>query len=276
MAVAERVPLLELEGISKAFGPVEALTDVRFDVFPGEVVALVGDNGAGKSTLIKAIAGIHPVDSGTFRFEGNVVHIHNPVEARTLGISTVYQDLALCDNLDVVANLFLGRETGPIPGPIGFTDESSMEMHALAVLRRLSVKIPNVRTPVAMLSGGQRQSVAVARAVLWKSKVVLLDEPTAALGVAQTKEVLDLVRRLRDGGHGVVIISHNLVDVFQVADRITVLRLGRFVGTYDAKTTDRETIVGLMTGAIAGGAPINPDLDDQDASEADLAQEAVR
>jgi len=261
MALAERVPLLELEGISKAFGPVEALADVHFKVFAGEVVALVGDNGAGKSTLIKAIAGIHPIDAGTIRYQGKEVHIRNPVDSRTLGISTVYQDLALCDNLDVVANLFLGRETGQMRGPLGITDESSMEMHSLAVLRRLSVKIPSVRTEVAMLSGGQRQSVAVARAVLWKSKVVLLDEPTAALGVAQTKEVLDLVKRLREEGHGVVIISHNLVDVFEVADRITVLRLGRYVGTYETKKTDRETIVGLMTGAIAGAAPINPDIE---------------
>jgi D-xylose transport system ATP-binding protein len=261
MAVAERIPLLQMDGISKSFGAVQALYDVCFEVYAGEVVALVGDNGAGKSTLIKSIAGIHPIDSGTIRFEGQEVHIHNPIDSRALGISTVYQDLALCDNLDVVANLYLGREAGSVPGPLGPMDESSMEKRALEVLRRLSVKIPSVRTQIAMLSGGQRQSVAVARSVLWDSKVVLLDEPTAALGVAQTKEVLDLVKRLKEEGHGVVIISHNLVDVYEVADRITVLRLGRYVGTYEAAKTDREFMVGLMTGAVAGAAPVNPDLE---------------
>ncbi len=252
MAVAARTPLLELTGISKRFGAVEALTDVRFDVYAGEVVALVGDNGAGKSTLIKAISGIHPVDSGTIRWEGREVVIHGPKDSAALGISTVYQDLALCDNLDVVGNMYLGRETGRLGGPLGFMDEVSMERRSIEVLRRLSVKIPSVRTPIASLSGGQRQAVAVARSVLWENKVVLLDEPTAALGVAQTKEVLDLVKRLREEGHGVVIISHNLVDVFEVADRITVLRLGRYVGTYDARTADRERIVALMTGAVPG------------------------
>ena len=261
MAVADRVPLLQMEGISKAFGAVQALANVNFDVFAGEVVALVGDNGAGKSTLIKSIAGIHPIDSGTIYFEGRKVKIHSPNDSKALGISTVYQDLALCDNLDVVANLYLGREAGMIPGPIGTMDETQMEKKAVETLRRLSVKIPSVRTQIAMLSGGQRQSVAVARAVLWESKVVLLDEPTAALGVAQTKEVLDLVKRLSDEGHGVVIISHNLVDVYEVADRITVLRLGRYVGTYEAAKTDRELMVGLMTGAVAGAAPVNPDLE---------------
>ena len=268
MAEAERVPLLQMEGISKAFGAVQALSDVCFDVYAGEVVALVGDNGAGKSTLIKAIAGIHPIDAGTIRFKGHEVHIHNPTDSKALGISTVYQDLALCDNLDVVANLYLGREAGAIPGPVGVMDETSMEKQAIGVLHRLSVKIPSVRTPVAMLSGGQRQSVAVARAVLWKSTVVLLDEPTAALGVAQTKEVLDLVKRLREEGHGVVIISHNLVDVYEVADRITVLRLGRYVGTFEAAKTDRELMVGLMTGAVAGAAPVNPDLEQNGAKRA--------
>ncbi|HEX7592288.1 MAG TPA: ATP-binding cassette domain-containing protein [Candidatus Limnocylindrales bacterium] len=273
--MTDRVPLLELDGISKAFGAVQALSDVCFSVYAGEVVALVGDNGAGKSTLIKAIAGIHAIDSGTIRFEGREVNIHTPNDSKALGISTVYQDLALCDNLDVVGNLYLGREAGRVPGPLGVMDETSMEKKAVEVLRRLSVKIPSVRTQIAMLSGGQRQSVAVARAVLWNSKVVLLDEPTAALGVAQTKEVLDLVKRLRDEGHGVVIISHNLVDVYEVADRITVLRLGRFVGTYEAAKTDRELMVGLMTGAVAGAAPVNPDLI-QDATAAATAQEAGR
>jgi D-xylose transport system ATP-binding protein len=274
MAVAARVPLLQMEGISKAFGAVQALSDVCFDVYAGEVVALVGDNGAGKSTLIKAIAGIHAIDAGTIKFEGREVHIHTPNDSKALGISTVYQDLALCDNLDVVGNLYLGREVGWLPGPAKVMDETLMEKKAVEVLRRLSVKIPSVRTPIAMLSGGQRQSVAVARAVLWDSKVVLLDEPTAALGVAQTKEVLDLVKRLRDEGHGVVIISHNLVDVYEVADRIIVLRLGRYVGTYEAAKTDRELMVGLMTGAVAGAAPINPDL--ENGAAADTTQEAGR
>ncbi|MHB8459976.1 MAG: ATP-binding cassette domain-containing protein [Candidatus Limnocylindrales bacterium] len=245
-------PLLELSGISKTFGAVQALMDVRFDVFQGEVVALVGDNGAGKSTLIKVISGIFPADAGTIRFDGREVAVHSPKDATALGIATVYQDLALCDNLDVVANLFLGREAGRPAGPAGLLDEVGMERRSIEVLRRLSVKIPSVRTPIAALSGGQRQSVAVARSVLWENRVVLLDEPTAALGVAQTKEVLDLVKRLREEGHAIVLISHNLADVFEVADRVTVLRLGRFVGTYDAKTVGREQLVGLMTGAVPG------------------------
>jgi len=253
--VSKRVPLLELRGVSKRFGAVQALTDVRFDVFPGEVVALVGDNGAGKSTLIKVISGIYSSDEGKTLWEGREVTIHSPNDSKALGIATVYQDLALCDNLDVVANLFLGREdAGPRAlGPLGVINELTMEARAVEVLRRLSVKIPSVRIPIASLSGGQRQSVAVARSVLWANKVVLLDEPTAALGVAQTREVLDLVKRLRDeGGHGVVIISHNLADVFEVADRITVLRLGRYVGTYEAGKVGREQLVGLMTGAVPG------------------------
>ncbi len=250
----ERTPLLELRGVSKRFGAVQALTDVSFDVYPGEVVALVGDNGAGKSTLIKIIAGIYASDGGTARWEGRQVTIGSPNDSKALGIATVYQDLALCDNLDVVANLFLGREDARPRGlgPLGVVNEITMETRAVSVLRRLSVKIPSVRIPIASLSGGQRQSVAVARSVLWDNKVVLLDEPTAALGVAQTREVLDLVKRLREEGHGVVIISHNLADVFEVADRITVLRLGRFVGTYDTSKVSREQLVALMTGAVPG------------------------
>lgn len=248
----ERKALLQLEGIGKRFGAVQALTDVSFDVRPPEVVALVGDNGAGKSTLIKVISGIYPSDSGTIRWDGREVSIRSPNDSRALGIATVYQDLALCDNVDVVANLFLGREKARPAGPLGVLDEISMESRAVQVLRRLSVKIPSVRIPIASLSGGQRQSVAVARSVLWDNKVVLLDEPTAALGVAQTKEVLELIKRLRDDGLGVVLISHNLADVFEVADRITVLRLGRFVGTFDAKTVGREQLVALMTGAVPG------------------------
>jgi D-xylose transport system ATP-binding protein len=250
MTESHRVPLLELSGINKSFGAVQALRDAQFDVSAGEVVALVGDNGAGKSTLVKVIAGIYPIDSGTIRWEGDEVAINGPKDAAALGIATVYQDLALCDNLDVVANLFLGRETTDRLGPLAVLDEVEMERRAVETLRRLSVKIPSVRTPIEALSGGQRQSVAVARSVLWENKVVLLDEPTAALGVAQTREVLDLVRRLRDEGHAVVIISHNLADVFEVADRITVLRLGRYVGTFDAATADHEEIVAYMTGAI--------------------------
>ena len=257
-APGDRTPLLELTGVSKGFGAVQALKDVRFDVYAGEVVALVGDNGAGKSTLIKVISGIHRPDGGTIRWQGKEVTMGSPNDAASLGIATVYQDLALCDNLDVVANLFLGRELttrggplGPIGarGPLGVMDEVAMERRAVEVLRRLSVKIPSVRTEIAALSGGQRQSVAVARSVLGDNKVVLLDEPTAALGVAQTAEVLELVKRLRGQGLGVVLISHNMTNVFEVADRITVLRLGRWVGTYDAKSVTHEQLVAFMTGA---------------------------
>jgi D-xylose transport system ATP-binding protein len=256
VTVAKSAPLLELRGISKRFGAVQALTDVRFDVRAGEVVALVGDNGAGKSTLIKTISGIYPPDSGTIIWEGHETVLHSPADAVALGISTVYQDLALADNLDVVANLFLGREVAGTGGVFGTLDEIAMERRSISVLRRLSVKIPSVRTAIAALSGGQRQAVAAARSVLWENKVVLLDEPTAALGVGQTHEVLELVRRLRDDGRGVVIISHNLEDVFAVADRITVLRLGRYVGTYDAKTVSREQLVSYMTGAMPGTAEV--------------------
>ena len=250
-AGADRSPLLELSGISKRFGAVDALTDVRFDVRPGEVVALVGDNGAGKSTLIKVISGIHRADSGVIRWQGKEVVLGSPNDAGALGIATVYQDLALCDNLDVVANLFLGRE----PTALGMLDELAMERRALDVLRRLSVALPSVRIPVAALSGGQRQSVAVARSVLGASRVVLLDEPTAALGVAQTREVLALIERLRGEGLGVVLISHNLADVYAVADRIAVLRLGRHVGTFDARALPHEQLIALMTGAAAPGRP---------------------
>jgi len=251
----ESAALLEMRGISKRFGAVQALSDIQFDVRASEVVALVGDNGAGKSTLVKTIAGIYKPDSGTVRWRGKEVSVASPNDAAALGIATVYQDLALCDNLDVVANLFLGHEQATPGGPLGVMDETSMERKAVEVLRRLSVKIPSVRIPIASLSGGQRQSVAVARSVMGDNKVVLLDEPTAALGVAQTREVLELIKRLREQGIGVVLISHNLADVFEVADRITVLRLGRWVGTYDAKSVTRERLVGFMTGAIAGNAP---------------------
>jgi D-xylose transport system ATP-binding protein len=243
-------PLLQLRGISKHFGAVQALSDVDFEVYPAEVVALVGDNGAGKSTLIKTIAGIYTPDTGEYVFDGRPVSVKSPNDVTRLGIATVYQDLALCDNLDVVDNLFLGREMGR--GGIGPLDEVTMERRALGVLQRLSVKIPNVRTPIAALSGGQRQSVAVARSVMWNARVVLLDEPTAALGVAQTRQVLDLIKNLRSQGLGVLVISHNLADVFEVADRIIVLRLGRRIATFDVRDVDRERVVAAITGAEFG------------------------
>jgi D-xylose transport system ATP-binding protein len=256
-AVAERVDtgttLLELEGVSKRFGPVQALEDVDFDVRAGEVVALVGDNGAGKSTLVKSISGIHATDEGRFRFEGQPVSIRTPADAVALGIATVYQDLALCDNLDVVANLFLGQEMVS-GGPAQVTlqlDETAMEHRSHELLEQLAVTIPSVRSEVGALSGGQRQQVAVARSLLGDPKVVLLDEPTAALGVAQTAQVLALIKRLRERGLGVLVISHNLADVFEVADRIFVLRLGRKAGTYDRRETSREEIVAAITGAGA-------------------------
>jgi D-xylose transport system ATP-binding protein len=249
MAVAERAPILELKGISKRFGAVQALSEVDFEVYPGEVVGLVGDNGAGKSTLVKTIAGINIADDGHYVFSGNPVHVGGPTDVTKLGISTVYQDLALCDNLDVVDNLYLGREevdTLPV------LKEEAMERRSRDVLRSLSVKIPHVRTPVASPSGGQRQSVAVARSVMWDAKLVMLDEPTAALGVAQTRQVLDLIRRLRDQGLGVVVISHNMADVFEVADRIIVMRLGRRVATFNVREATREEVVGAITGAEFG------------------------
>jgi len=255
-AAAARTPLLELRGISKRFGAVQALTDVQFNVFDSEVVALVGDNGAGKSTLIKIISGIYRTDHGSIRWQGGEVSITTPNDSSALGIATVYQDLALCDNLDVVANLFLGHELAKPRGPLGVIDEVTMERRAVEVLRRLSVKIPSVRIPIASLSGGQRQSVAVARSVMSDSKVVLLDEPTAALGMAQTHEVLELIKQLRGQGLGVVLISHNLANVYAVADRITVLRLGRWVGTYQAARTSREQLIAFMTGAVPGSGEV--------------------
>ncbi len=243
------VPRLSLRGISKSFGAVRALTNVDFEVYPGEVVGLVGDNGAGKSTLIKAIAGVGPADSGDIFMDGQPVRIYSPQAAANLGIETVYQDLALCDNLDVVSNLFLGRETRTF---LHSLDEAEMEYRALEVLSSLNVKLPSVRATVAALSGGQRQSIAVAKCILRQAKVVLLDEPTAALGVAQTKQVLTLIRRLREQGLAVVVISHNLADVFEVVDRAIVLRLGRRVGTFDIKNTTPERVVAAITGAGFG------------------------
>ncbi|MEV0274139.1 ATP-binding cassette domain-containing protein [Hamadaea sp. NPDC050747] len=238
--------MLALTGISKRFGAVQALTDVSLEVYPGEVVALVGDNGAGKSTLIKVIAGVGPADTGEIRWENRAVHITKPADATGLGIATVYQDLALCDNLDVVANLFLGRELTRTSA----LDEIGMEKRSRELLGSLSVRLPSVRVPVAGLSGGQRQSVAIARSLLGEPKVVLLDEPTAALGVAQTAEVLDLVERLRERGLGVILISHNLADVKAVADRVVVLRLGRNAGMFDPDETSQEEIVQAITGAL--------------------------
>jgi D-xylose transport system ATP-binding protein len=255
-------PTLELRGISKSFGSVQALADVDFEVRTGEVMALVGDNGAGKSTLVKTVAGIHAPDSGEIIFEGKPVHVHSPKEASRLGIEVVYQDLALADNLDVVQNMFLGREERDW---LWRLKEPAMEQRTAETLRGLSVTtIRSIRQPVASLSGGQRQSVAVAKAVLWNSKLVILDEPTAALGVAQTRQVLELVKRLGEQGLAVVLISHNLHDVFEVATRITVLRLGRDVGVYErAKTTQQEVVQAITAGIptkVAGIAESAPEL----------------
>jgi len=241
-------PLLQLRGITKSFGSVQALTEVDFEVRSGEVMALVGDNGAGKSTLIKCVAGTHAADSGQILFEGSEVHIHGPKDAANLGIEVVYQDLALCDNLDVVQNMYLGRETHD---RLQRLKEPIMEQRTAETLKSLAVTtISSVRQPVATLSGGQRQSVAVAKAVQWNSKLVILDEPTAALGVAQTEQVLELVRRLGHQGLAVVIISHNLHDVFETATRITVLRLGRNVGLFERdKTTQQEVVHAITAGA---------------------------
>ncbi len=238
-------PILELQGVSKRFGAVQALYDVDFEARLGDVVALVGDNGAGKSTLVKGIAGIYSYDTGKVLFDGQEVHINSPKDSARLGIEVVYQDLALADNLDVVANMFLGRETAKWPGRL---DEAAMEKATIETLASLSVStLRSVRLPVASLSGGQRQAIAVAKAVMWNSKVVILDEPTAALGVAQTRQVLDLVRRLADKGLAVVIISHNLHDVFEVTDRIVVLRLGQKVAEYNTSETNQQEVVEAIT-----------------------------
>jgi D-xylose transport system ATP-binding protein len=246
-------PVLELRGIDKRFGAVQALSGVDFEAHAGEIVALVGDNGAGKSTLVKVMSGVGPPTAGDVLFEGRSVNINRPADSVGLGIATVYQDLALCDNLDVVANLFLGDEgRTKLLGRIGWIDEVAMEQKALDLLRELSVRIPTVRVPVASLSGGQRQSIAIARSLLGAPKVVILDEPTAALGVAQTAQVLDLVVRLRERGLAVIMISHNLADVFAVADKVHVLRLGRDAGRFSVADTDEDTIVAAITGAAGG------------------------
>ncbi|MCL4465306.1 MAG: ATP-binding cassette domain-containing protein [Chloroflexi bacterium] len=254
MSEPQRQPVLELHGISKRFGAVQALSGVDFEVFAGEVVALVGDNGAGKSTLVKVISGVYRPDSGRYIYKGREVTVNSPKVATDLGIETVYQDLALCDNLDVVANLFLGREkVAPlVPGVVSPIDEIQMEKTAGQVISDLHVRVQDVRLRVASLSGGQRQSVAVARAVMWNSTVVLMDEPTAALGVEQTRLVKDLILRLREKGLAVVVISHNLADVFDVSDRIIVLRLGRRVATLATRTSHAEQVVSVITGATFG------------------------
>jgi D-xylose transport system ATP-binding protein len=246
-------PLLELRGVNKSFGVVHVLHDVDFAVYPGQVTALVGDNGAGKSTLVKIIAGIYGRDTGDYYFEGQQVTVHGPRDVAALGVEVVYQDLALCDNLDFVENMFLGREE--TNGVI--LDEVSMESRARETLTSLSVRtVQSVRQSVSSLSGGQRQTVAIAKAVLWNSKIVLLDEPTAALGVAQTRQVLDLVRRLADRGLGVVLISHNLGDVFEVADRITALYLGRVAADVATKDVTTNQVVELITAGRSGNLGI--------------------
>jgi D-xylose transport system ATP-binding protein len=248
-------PILELRGVNKSFGVVHVLHDVDFRVYPGEVTALVGDNGAGKSTLVKAIAGIHPIDSGEYLFEGKPVTVHGPNDVAALGVEVVYQDLALCDNLDIVENMFLGREIRRR----GILDESRMETMAREALASLSVRtVKSVRQTVSSLSGGQRQTVAIAKSVLWNSKVVLLDEPTAALGVAQTRQVIDLVRRLAEQGLGVVLISHNMADVFEVADRICALYLGRVAADVKASEVSHSQIVELITAGRSGSLGLAP------------------
>ena len=242
-STAVREPVLSLRGISKHFGAVSALTDIDLDVRAGEVVALVGDNGAGKSTLVKVLAGVHQPDAGTMTFRGRAVTPSDPSASLALGIATVFQDLALCENLDVVANIFLGQELSPFR-----LYEVAMENRAWTLLKELSARIPNVRIPVAALSGGQRQTVAIARSLLLDPTIIILDEPTAALGVAQTAEVLNLIERVRDRGLGVVMISHNMEDVRAVADRIVVLRLGRNNGVFFPDASN-EALVGAITGA---------------------------
>ncbi|MFE7336167.1 ATP-binding cassette domain-containing protein [Streptomyces griseus] len=237
-------PLLSLRGISKSFGAVAALTDVALDVAAGEVVALVGDNGAGKSTLVKVLSGVHRPDTGTVGFGDEIVSIPSPATAQQLGIATVFQDLALCENLNVVENLFLGRELRGLR-----LDEVTMEVRSRALLGELSAKIPSVRVPVAALSGGQRQTVAIARTLLGDPKVIILDEPTAALGVAQTAEVLNLIERLKERGLGVIMVSHNMADVRAVADTVAVLRLGRNNGVFDAAEATASDLVAAITGA---------------------------
>ncbi|MBC9714846.1 sugar ABC transporter ATP-binding protein [Streptomyces sp. TRM66268-LWL] len=248
-ATPTATPIVQLRGIDKSFGPVQVLHDVSFDIRLGEVTALVGDNGAGKSTLVKCIGGIHPIDGGEYLFENEPVHVHSPRDAAALGVEIVYQDLALCDNLDIVQNMFLGREKRR--GLV--LDDATMEELAAKTLDGLSVRtVKSIRQQVSSLSGGQRQTVAIAKAVLWNSKVVILDEPTAALGVAQTAHVLELVRRLADNGIAVVLISHNMNDVFAVSDRIAALYLGRMAAQVKASDVTYSQVIELITAGRSG------------------------
>ena len=252
MSESGGAPLLEARGIVKSFGKVQALRGADFTVRPNEVVALVGDNGAGKSTLVKTLAGVHQADGGEVLFEGRPVTIGSPLDARALGIETVYQDLALAAELDPASNLFLGREllrAGPL-GRLGFLDKRAMRRQSDEAFERLSVAIQDVDAPVATMSGGQRQGIAVSRAVMWASKVVFMDEPTAALGVVQTRNVLDLIGRVKEQGLSVVLISHNMPEVLAVADRVEVLRLGERVAQFERGDVSMEEIVGAMTGAL--------------------------
>ncbi len=255
-AATQGQPVLSLRGVNKSFGAVHVLRGVDLDTYAGQVTALVGDNGAGKSTLIKSVAGIHPFDSGDMYWEGEKVHVTGPRQANSLGIEIVYQDLALCDNLDVVHNMFLGREikSGPT------LNETEMERRAGDTLRSLSVRtLRSLRQQVSSLSGGQRQTVAIARAVLWNSKLVILDEPTAALGVAQTEQVLNLVRRLADNGLAVILITHNMNDVFQVADNIACLYLGQMAAQVDSKAVSHGQVVELITAGRSGDLGLQPE-----------------
>jgi simple sugar transport system ATP-binding protein len=256
--VTDRQPVLEAVGIHKWFGPVKALTDVNFAVYPGEIVALIGDNGAGKSTLINVITGVLPFEQGEIRFNGHPVTISSPQDARKLGIETVYQDLAIAPHLDSVSNIYLGRERrkNGLLGKFGFLDKRNMKIESIEQLTNLRVRIPDLDRRMVTLSGGQRQGVAVARAVMWASKVVIMDEPTAALGVAQAGMVLDLMREVRNSGIPVVFISHNMPHVFEVSDRIVVLRLGEVVAELDPKRDTIDRAVSTMTGSAAPASAI--------------------
>jgi len=250
METLPQKPILQLHGVSKRFGAVQALQEVDFEVYLGEVVGLVGDNGAGKSTLVKVMSGVHPPDTGKIFFDGREVTINSRRDSTNLGIETVYQDLALCDNLSVVANLYVGRELKKpvLPGLLHRLEEIAMEENTIRLLNELHISIPSVRTLIASMSGGQRQSVAVTRAIMWDCKIVLLDEPTAALGVEQTRQVKNLILKLKERSLGAVVISHNLAEILDITDRIIVLRLGRRVATFDTKSIRPEQVVAAITG----------------------------